>query len=112
MTGSGSFCLARSPFSRKPHLQNVRTPEMKRYLQVLRKPQFGYGIRALHPDCVMFQAMVLDAPDSLEVVSLEEAKVDKKDRVVVRGSIYRGERFASCASVVTIRFFVSWGVAT
>lgn len=27
--------------------------------------------------------MVLDAPDSLQVVSLEDAKVVKKDRVVV-----------------------------
>lgn len=33
------------------------------------------------------QAMVLDAPDSLHVVSLEEAKVAKKDRVVVGCSL-------------------------
>lgn len=38
--------------------------------------------------CVVFlctpKAMVLDAPHSLQVVSLEDAKVSKKDRVVVR----------------------------
>ena len=32
--------------------------------------------------------MVLDAPDSLQVVSLEDAKVSKKDRVVVRPLFY------------------------
>lgn len=37
-------------------------------------PVLSFGVR---------QAMVLDAPDSLQVVSLEDAKVAKKDRVVV-----------------------------
>lgn len=51
------------------------------------------------------QAMVLDAPDSLHVVSLEKAKVSKKDRVVVGCSLLPCVSYLPDASLVPIHCF-------